>query len=221
MKILKSFIYEGKRVLNTNEDKSFSVNSKKLEINKIKEIMHLEHKVDLENDIFVKSRIMTEEEFSISSLQKKTPSGYKYVEETYDEHLRKKFVEKEAECDFVFLKNIFGFNFYICKKEKKIMAIFEAKKSFREIEDVKLVEKVNNEAFILFKDMFNVHEVKEIVSFFTYSGIKTNFYFVTQIVHNLFFTELVIYADDFIKNLKIDGMYYKQMVYYVEPQYIK
>ena len=219
MKIVKSFIYEGKRVLNTSEGKAFFVSSKKLDINKIKEIMHLEHKVNLENDIFVKSNVIIEEDFDVCSLDKKTPSGYKYVEETYDEHFQKKFVDKEPDCDFAFLKKLFGFNFYICKKEKKIMVICEDKKSFREIGDANLKEKVNKEAYFLFKEMFDVHEDAEIVSFFTYSGIKTNFYFITQVVHNLFLSDLVIYVDVFIKNLRIDGKYYKQSVFYIETQF--
>ena len=209
-----SKFYKNSKVFTTEDDNVYSLTADDITEEIIDTIMQSEHSILCKNDIYTKSNVVLPFEIKLKKCTNQIPKGYKYVSETFNEHLKKDFVDINVEEYIQIFKND-SFTIYQIEKDEKFLTVFNEPTSFRNFDDfVNLkVAKELTDAFF-FEPDYN-----KLVSYFIYDGIKTNFHFYTQTTKKLFFPAFPIFLDDFIRNAKRYPGYYKKDVNYVETIY--
>lgn len=216
MEIKGAKIYKGKKHVETNGGGNYVIDNFMLSKENISEIMSSQHAITLANDIFTKSDVKKKIELSACKTNENVPIKYICKKETFEEYQAKDCEIITAESTMLFENEMF----FIAqgKHNTKLLTVFKGNKSFREIENVELVEDAFKESINIAKKHFNAQET-EIVSYLTYDGTKRSFYFYTEKVKQADFTEILIFVYDFIRNLRYNKKYYTESFCYIQPVY--
>ena len=221
MKVIEGILDNDKRIVkidNNNEKISVEIEYKKLNIEKISNMLRSKHELTHSNDIFKKFLVPVESIINLKALTTLNSDtqykGYKYTIESFENHIKKPFI-KFILNDPIIYDNL---NYYIYETlDKHLITVFKEDKSFREVENLDVIKHALNMVYTILKERNENQE--NYINFFSYIGIKTNFYFTTRPVNHAYFNNFIIYTEEFIKNIELNLNYYKQDVYYVEPIY--